>query len=338
MRLATLGIAFAGGAVLNLTNLPLAWFLGALISVALCSGFSKGLSVPTSWRLSGTALLGTIVGALVNSDILQLLLNYAPSIGMMLCSQLLLVMAGTSFFLRRNSTDRLSALLAAYPGSISQIIALSLENKCDSQFVAINHTVRIFSVIAFIPLIIALITNGIDVEAVVTKDPDNNFVSYAWPILVAALGFILGKCCKLISPALFGPMMLAAFLSIAGLLPDTGIGPWLMPLAQIIIGASVGLRFQGMGLHEWKRVKSIHLPYGLVLLVFTLLASWVTHQLLGIPLNTSLLIMAPGGLSEMVLIAYSLDIDPVMVTSHHVIRSLFGFLAIPWMMRLWLRL
>ncbi|MGH1426849.1 MAG: AbrB family transcriptional regulator [Arenicella sp.] len=337
-HLLTLGIASLGGALLHLTQMPLAWLLGAMLLTALSSQFLKQLHVHKTLRLSATALLGTVVGALVNANIFSLLLKYAPSITAMLCFQLLLVIVGTYFFLHRTSTSRLSALLATYPGSISQITALSLERTCDVQLIAMNHTSRLFVVISCIPLLITFVIGDFSaslpdtVNAVKTPDA---VINYAWPLGVALLGFYSGKACHIMTPALFGPMLLAAILSVTGLTPDASTGKWLIPIAQIIIGASIGLHFQHLNKHQWKRMLSIHLPYALILLTFTIISGWLLHIFLDIPFDSSLLIMAPGGLSEMVLIAFALDIDPVMVTAHHVIRSLFGFLFIPWLMQFW---
>ncbi|MGH1487127.1 MAG: AbrB family transcriptional regulator [Cellvibrionaceae bacterium] len=335
MHFVTLLIASIGGALLNFTNLPLAWLLGAMFSVALCSLFTKRFYVPNRLRFAGTAILGTVVGSLVNADIFHLLVQYAPSIGAMLGFQLLLVCIGTWFILRYAGADRLSGLLAAYPGSISQITAISLDNKCNTQLIAVNHTCRLFLVIAFIPLAITAFSGDIIIEQQVVKEGHNGFINYALPMTIALTGYLIGDALKIMTPSLFGPMILAAIFSMTGLLPNIPTGEWLIPLAQIIIGASVGLRFQNMSSDAWKNIASIHLPYGLTLLTMTLAAGWSVHILLEIPFETSLLIMAPGGLSEMVLIAFALDIDPVMVTSHHVIRSLFGFLLIPWLMQLW---
>ena len=336
----TLGISSLGGALMHLTQMPLAWLLGAMLFTALSSQFLKRLQVHKTLRLSATAILGTVVGALVNANIFSLLLEYAPSITAMLCFQLLLVVVGTYFFLRRTSANRLSALLATYPGSVSQITALSLERKCDVQLIAMNHTSRLFVVISFIPLLITLVIGDFSssIPSIVNEvKKTDTIINYAWPIGIALLGFCLGKISNIITPALFGPMLLAALLSITNLIPEANVGKWLIPIAQIVIGASIGLHFQKLSRDTWKRMMSIHLPYALILLVFTIVSGWLVHIFIGIPFDSSLLIMAPGGLSEMVLIAFALDIDPIMVTAHHVIRSLFGFLFIPWLIQFWAR-
>lgn len=296
----------------------------------------KKLAIPKQWRIGATALLGTMIGSLINTDILSLIIKHSPSIGIMLMSQLLLTFAGIWYFRKKTATDRTSTLFAAYPGAISQITALSLDHKCDAQMIAMNHTTRIFIVIAFIPLLITLFMRGVNIEHLPsTTYPNDTFIAYAWPIFIAIVGYLIGRRYKLMTPSLFGPMILAGILSITGLSPNTHIGEWLMPIAQVIIGASVGLRFKNIQQQQWLSIKKIHLPYALMLLAFTLSSSLGVHLLLDIPFQTCLLIMAPGGLSEMVIIAYTLDIDPIMVTVHHVVRSLFSLILIPWMMRFW---
>ena len=336
MSVITLLIASFGGFVLNLTNLPLAWLLGAMLSIAACSQKFKTLHIAHPLRSGATAILGTVVGLLVSSEILDLLVQYAPSIALMLLFQLLLMGAGTYFLLRRTSTDHTSAFLASYPGAVSQITAISLDQKCDSQLVAINHTTRLFFVIAFLPIIVNLFTEQ-QVNTVPSLAPSHFGIepvgNYIWPLVIAATGYFLGKISRIMTPSLFGPMILAALLTVTNIIPELNIGEWLIPIAQIVIGAAVGLRFREMNAGKWKKMLYNHLPYAMVLLCLTVIAALCVHLLLGLPLNTSLLIMAPGGLSEIVLIAIALDIDPVLVTAHHVIRSLFGFIFIPWVLK-----
>ena len=44
------------------------------------------------------------------------------------------------------------------------------------------------------------------------------------------------------------------------------------------------------------------------------------HAMIGLPAEALVLAFAPGGLTEMTLIALSLDIDPAFVSTHHVVR------------------
>jgi membrane AbrB-like protein len=323
----TILIASIGGFLFSYTGLPLSWLMGSIIFVTITSQFVK-LEISTTIRNSATAILGVIVGSLVTMSFFTLLTDHIITISAVLLFQLILAACGMKILMYFARKDAVTSFLASYPGSISQITSISLDEKCDAAIVALNHTCRVLVVILAIPVILVGIDNLTltPTDIVITKEPLQN---YNFPLVLAILGAVIGNMLRLSTPALFGPMLLTAALSVAGYLPEFEIGNWLLPIAQIIIGAAIGIRCVNLSRSDYKRIISVHLPYAVFLLSITLTASFALHYFLQIPFRLSLLLMTPGGLSEIILISIALNIDPLVVTIHHLARSLFGLLVIP---------
>ena len=95
---------------------------------------------------------------------------------------------------------------------------------------------------------------------------------------------------------------------------------WLVVVAQIVIGASLGMRFLNMGAALIVRgiglsALSVGAMLGLGVLC-ALSLGWVTGQ----PFDVLLICFSPGGVTEMSLIALSLAANPAYVTLHHIYR------------------
>ena len=67
----------------------------------------------------------------------------------------------------------------------------------------------------------------------------------------------------------------------------------------------------------------------LLMIASALLFAALFSTLLGLDFLAVLLAFAPGGVTEMCLIAVALAIDPVFVAAHHIVRIMFIMIAGP---------
>jgi uncharacterized protein len=109
---------------------------------------------------------------------------------------------------------------------------------------------------------------------------------------------------------------------------------WLVAAAQVVVGAMVGTRFDGVSLRTVAKAVVLAIVATAVLLVLAAVFGQAVESTLGIPFAAALLAFAPGGLAEMSLIALSLEIDAAYVSSHHIVRIFIIVLAAPFVFRL----
>ena len=128
-------------------------------------------------------------------------------------------------------------------------------------------------------------------------------------------GHLLG----LPAAGLLGPMVLSAAAHLLGLVegsPPSG----LVAAAQMVIGASVGVRFEGYPIVRVMWMMLVGLGLTILMLTVTVLFGSLLQALTGMPLPLLILAFVPGGLAEMSLIALSLTDDPAFVATNHIVR------------------
>jgi membrane AbrB-like protein len=131
-----------------------------------------------------------------------------------------------------------------------------------------------------------------------------------------------------------GPLLISAGLYVSGVVQIALPQP-LLQLTLLVIGASVGARFAGVGPGEL--LSTGRLAPGAVLLSLALagaFAAVIDVMLADVSYLAALLALAPGGVAEMCLIATALDIDPVFVATHHLARLLLLVALVPVLGRL----
>lgn len=116
-----------------------------------------------------------------------------------------------------------------------------------------------------------------------------------------------------------GPMIFAGLLTSTGWLPLT-LPNWLIILAQIVIGTTLGLRFNGLSGAIVRRGLILALGSAAVMLALGAVLALLITSLADVSLSAAWLSLAPGGVNEMSLVALSIAADPALVTLAHVYR------------------
>jgi len=146
-------------------------------------------------------------------------------------------------------------------------------------------------------------------------------------ICAGAVGLGLGFALRLPAKQLTGPMAVAAGLSLAGTY-SMDIPQWLVDTAQVVVGTALGMRFKGLSRGMiWRAAWLTLICVGGMLSLsvgFALLLMQVKNQ----PFDVLLISFAPGGVTEMSLVALSLSANPAYVTLHHVFRILITVLGL----------
>jgi membrane AbrB-like protein len=330
---AALAIGAAGGALFAYLQLPLAWLLGALIATTIASLAGLRMAVPNRLRQPMIAVLGAMLGTTFTPERVEAALAWLPSLGSLLV-YVLLVGAVIWLYLRRFSGfDPVTTFFAATPGGLSEMVALSAQLGGDQRTVSLVHGTRVLFIALTIPFLASLYQEPAPRPAV-------DLLAIAWGPLLALAGFGLigyGVAARLRLPAaaFIGPLLGSAVAHGTGLL---AVQPpyLLMAVAQLVIGASVGVRFCGFAPAQLGRAMLLGAGATLLMLLITLAFGGALHELTGEPLALLLLAFIPGGLVEMSLIALGLGADPAFVVTHHAARIfLVVLIALP--VSAWLR-
>ena len=333
---AALSIGGVGGALFAYLQLPLPWLLGALTATTIASMAGLQMAVPGRLRQPMIAVLGLMLGTTFTPERVEAAAAWLPTLGAL---PVYVVVVGAAIWLylsRFSGFDRATTFFAATPGGLSEMVALSAQLGGDQRTVSLIHGTRVLLIVLTIPFLASLYQPPPARAAPALLD----LLAIAWaPLLALAglglVGYLIAVSLRVPAATFVGPLLASAIAHGAGLI---AVQPpfLLMAGAQLVIGASVGVRFCGFGPARLAAAMLLGAGGTVLMLLITLAFGGALHQLTGQPLPLLLLAFIPGGLVEMSLIALGLGADPAFVVTHHAVRIfLVVLIAVP--VAAWLR-
>ncbi|MFW2587141.1 AbrB family transcriptional regulator [Sagittula sp. SSi028] len=332
-----LALGGAGGALAQRAGLPMPWMLGALMATGLFARFApasyfESYGFPTRFRIFFVALIGVMIGTQVTPDLLAMAPDLALTLGALVVFVPMAHLFNMAVFRRIGGYDRVTAFYAATPGGLMESITMGDAAGADIQRLTVQQFLRIVVVITLLPLGLSLWTGqavgsaaGMALPGQDTPVPPLSLVLIA---AAAVLGLSAGTRIGLPAAQLTGPLLIAAFATVTGVL-DLHLPVWLIAVAQVVIGTSLGLRFQGVeGALLRRSVGLSALSVSGMLLIGAGFAAALSH-VTGIAWLHLFIAFAPGGVAEMSLVALSLAASPALVSLHHVVRILITVVEMP---------
>ncbi len=327
----TLAIGAVGGEALSYLHVPLAWMIGALVTTTAAALFGAPIILPRRLRDVVITVLGVMLGSSFRPEMFDHLGSWAFSlIGLVFY---LIVSTGVLFLLLRRFAgyDPVTSYFAAAPGGLNEMVLVGSALGGDDRTLALTHAARVMLVVMTIPLWFAF-SVGYQSGGAFSTGIAAGPIDMAILAGCALFGAIFGRLLRLPAANLMGPMLVSAGVHLAGLTESSP--PWfLVALAQLIVGGSLGCRFVGVDPRVMARIVLVSIPGTGVLLAITLAFGFGLHLLTGIPSTLLVLAYAPGGLAEMSLIAFYLGQDTAFVASHHLIRITLIILLAPVVFR-----
>ncbi|MFY0989230.1 AbrB family transcriptional regulator [Halomonas sp. C05BenzN] len=328
----TLLIAAAGVLGFTVLGLPLPWLLGSLTATLLAALLGWPHRPPPWLRQAAMVLLGIQVGSTIDATLLNRMVQWPLTVAGMLVLVALTTLVNTRYFERRAGLDRTTALFAAVPGAQSVVLLVCTRCGADAQQVLLGQISRIITVIYLVPL---LVIHFGPVDGATTATARSGWalpgVAPATLTLVAtAAGWWLARLGRLPQPLLLGPILGVGLIQVlqwpAMSPPDDSL-----LAVQFFLGASLGAYFVGMRVRDTLGM----LGHGIVAMLITMLLAGAMTLAMALvtPHDTIALFLAfaPGGLTEIVLLAATLDVDPAFVVFHHLFRFIVIATLLPWL-------
>ncbi|MTJ04340.1 MAG: AbrB family transcriptional regulator [Sediminimonas qiaohouensis] len=329
-----------GGAVATLTPLPLPFMLGSLImsaAVAIMAAhrLPAGYLFPQPLRLVFIAAIGVMIGAQVTPDLAALIPSMAISLAALTLFVGLAHAGNFAIFHHLGGYDRSTAFYSGTPGGLMESIAMGEDAGADVAVIGLQQFLRIILVITFVPVGLS-IWYGAPVGSAsgASLAPAQTGLSELPLVAVAGgAGLWLGLKFRLPAGQLTGPLFVAAVMSLSGIgapaLPD-----WLIHAAQIVIGTSLGLRFTGLARSDMMRALWLGLMSVTAMLALGTVLALAVHQITETAFDVALISLAPGGVTEMALVALSLNANPAIVSANHIYRIILTVIEISILARI----
>lgn len=339
----TLLLGMLGGSIFYLLQVPMPWLIGALVMLTLVAINGRiEINMATPVRNSMLGLLGLMVGSTLNPEVLasaqKWWLTFAMIVPLILV-QFLTALLFLNFLLRSENTP--TRFFGSAPGGLIEMVTLAREYKGDERSVLVMHMLRLSALVVLAPVLFQ-VTVSASGGGRALSDIGGGLLDYGLAnmgVLLVCLymGIYAGRLLRLPSAAILGPFLLASVFY--GTDPLQAQPPYaLMLLAQIGVGADLGTRFAGYSL---RRIRKLFLPTLGITAVFIAIAAGfalMAHHVTGLPFATIFLAYMPGGMSQMSLIALSLDLNAGFVMAHLLGRVFMVVLLAPFCYKLIMKL
>ncbi len=336
---ALLALGLIGGTLASLIGLPLPFMLGSLIFSAIYTlGWSqqgRAVQYPKSLRFYFIAVIGTMIGTRFTPELPGLAAQMWPSFLAVLL--FVIVAHGYSYLVLRRvgGYDLPTAVYGALPGGLIEAVVLGEKAGGDVRILTVHHFTRIIFVVLMVPLLF-LWLGGESVGSSGGQTMENGPVhalDIGLIVLLSAVGMWIGRVLKLPAGQLIGPLLLCGAGQVTGVIELHNPG-WLLNLAQLVVGAGLGAQFAGVTGKLLLRACALSAVTVSGMLAIGAGFAIVMSQVVPGGFEPMFISFAPGGVTEMALIALSLDASPVIVTAHHIVRILFAVVEVSWIGRL----
>lgn len=316
--IATVAAGAAGGAVARWIGVPLPWLLGPLAVTAALGLTGLPIRAFRRGRNFGQVVVGASTGLQFTQVILLQLLLLSPLIVVATLVSTLIGAIGALMLMRLSRLDLTTCFFATTSGGVVEMANIAARYHAQLEPIAVVHTMRVAFIVTVAPLLVIHFADSGSASQTVPG------VIVDWPhflgvlVLGAAGGFVLWRL-DMPNCWFLGAMIIAACFSMlgfaAGRAPDA-----LLVIAQIMMGTSLGAQFRREFLGRLLPIMAA----GTAVVAFTTTANAAIGvglaYLLGKPIATMVLAMAPGGMAEMVVTAKLLALDATLVTGFQLLR------------------
>lgn len=328
-----LAIGAAGGAVFQALGLPLPWMLGALFATMTASIANAPVLAPTRVRPAVVAVIGVLLGSRFTPDVVEQAGAWIGSVAILMVYVVVVALVVVPFYRFVGRQDWVTAYFAGMPGGLSEMIEIGEASGAKPAPIILAHSLRIVVTIALIAFWFRIIEGQSVGTSTGGASTPITLIDAAVMLASAVAGSVLGTKLHFPAPTFLGPLLVSAMLHLTAL--TESVPPALLVnIAQILLGTVLGCRFLGIGLRTL--LPAIALSIGATVLTLALAfgAGLAMQALTEVRIDQALLALAPGGLTEMGLIALAIQADVAFVALHHVVRILFVIVLAPLAFRL----
>lgn len=327
----------AGGWLAGRVGVPSGYlFVAMLAGLGYALAAPGRLSLPPGGFQLGQAVTGVALGSFLHSSTLTGLgARWVPVVLVSMATLAVTIAAGL-LLARVAGIDRPTSSLGMVAGGASGIVAMADELGGDARLVAFMQYLRVLVVTLLTPLVVP-IAFGVHSHAGGEGGGPVLGSAGGWLLTVGAgaAGAFIGPRVRLPAPALLGPLILAALLTVTGVTGDVQVPPLAREAAFSLIGVQIGLGFDR---HTLRQIARLVLPVvvsiaGLLVVCFGL--GWLLSLTADVSLLDGYLATTPGGLYAVLPIAYGAGANTTFVLAVQGLRLFAMVLAAPVVVR-WL--
>ncbi|TVP70243.1 MAG: AbrB family transcriptional regulator [Rhodobacteraceae bacterium] len=331
-----LAVGATGGATFYALGLPLPWMLGALFATMGAAVANAPVQAPSRARPVVVAVIGVLLGSHFTPDLVEKAAVWVDTMMILLAYTIVVALVVVPFYRFVGRQDWRTAYFSGMPGGLAEMIEIGTASGAKPAPIILAHSLRIVMTIVMIAFWFRIV-EGHSVGAMSPPAPvPLTMMDGAMLLGAAVVGSFLGIKLRFPAPTFLGPLLVSALVHLTGL-TQSAPPALLVSGAQVVLGTVLGCRFLGIGPRTLLPAAALSLGATVMTLALALLAGTMMQSVAGMRSDQALLALAPGGLTEMGLIALAVQADVAFVATHHVARILFVIVLAPLVFRVVLK-
>ena len=300
------------------------------LAAALAGARLQGLG---PLALAMRMVLGVAVGSAITPELLGRLPGMAYSVALVIPFTALIGAIGYPWFRVICRFDHPTAWFGAMPGGMQDMLAFGEEAGGNVRSLSLLHATRVLAIVTLAPFLLKAVWGASLAGAPGVSAAEIPPIELALMVVAAGLGWLGARAAGMFGAAIIGPMIATAALSIGGLIEHRPPAEALIA-AQFVLGLGAGAEYSGVTLAELRRDVLSGLGYVLILAAISVAFAEIVIGLSIAPPMEAFLAFAPGGQSEMAILAIVAGADLAYVVTHHLVRMVLVILGAPVAARL----
>lgn len=311
-------LATLGGALWEMTGLPLGWLMGAAAVTGGLAMANIRIQMLQPVYAASLATLGASVGLAITPEVATAMVAWAPVmvaaaiLGTAMAAMLAPILA------RAGNTKKSTAFFSLLPGGVIEMANVGQKYGADQTVVAAIHTMRVGLVVGVLPLILFMFND--EPQQIIEKTPLLDYKSLSATLLVGIAGGWVGKKTGLPAAWLLGALIAVGVVTSTGALTGR-IPEVLLAAVQVVVGIALGARFQRERLAAAPKALAVGLPIVLAIMAGMAIAAAACSMFMPFEIPTLILCFSIGGMAEMVLTSKILGQNFALVAAFQAIRG-----------------
>ena len=331
--LVTYALGGAGGLLAQWAGLPLAMLLGGMVAVTGASAMGlrvsgHALAVPQKWRYTLIPVVGVAIGASFPPDFATQALHWWVTMVALLLFIPLAQFLGYAIFAKLGGLKPATAYFAAMPGGLIESLEMGEKTGADMPMLIMLQLLRLILCIVLIPIAFSIVEgHAVGSGSGLSVAGHAPLTALDWLVMIAlgALGWWGAHKLNFPAAMLSGPLLLSGLAHAMGLTQAVPPG-WAVLVTQWVMGTSLGVRLTGFKRQDTGKALGLSMLHVSLMLLVALGIAMLCSEAVDEPISAVILAFAPGGVSEMSLVALSLHVSAVFVTLHHLARIVLAVL------------
>ncbi len=326
-------IGAVGGAVFLYLRMPLAWMLGAMFftGVAALAGLDRKLTLRVEPRLRSVmiVIIGVMLGSAFRPEMIDRAREWLGLVILMLAYIPIVTAICYWMFRRWARLDPVTAYFSAAPGGLQEMTLVGEAYGGDGRSIIMTHALRVFLTVMTIPVYFRFVEK-LDVPPMAIGPHMWQLPWHEGALLIVCgmVGWYVARFLRMPASVLVGPMVVSALVHLFGW-SHASPPPEVVATAQVVMGAALGCRFVGTPLKEVGRIATFAVIATFAMIAVAVAMTLAFANWAGIKTEAMMLVLAPGGMAEMSLVALGLGVEVAVVASMHIFRIAVVVLAVP---------